>query len=120
MTTAESKKDPSDELEALVSAWVARKAEVRLGAARSNKSGYTLALFEPIMVGANVVNELHFRPHTIKDIREHKNDDALTAALCGITEAQLMQLASCDYELCQEVIAGFHLRPAAGGLAQKG
>jgi hypothetical protein len=108
-----------DELRKLQEENDERSARIQLEAAKSGPSGYTLELYEAIMVGADKKTSLHFRAQTIRDIREHKNDDALTAALCGLTVDQLYQLSSIDYAATQEVLAGFHLRRAASGPARK-
>lgn len=94
-------------------------AEIRVAAAQSGSEGYTLKLYEPIMVGSEKRDELHFRAQTLRDIREGKTDDALTAALCGLTSEGILQLSSIDYASTQEVLAGFHLRRAGGGLRRK-
>lgn len=99
-----------EQLEELQAANAERMAEIQLAAAKSGSGGYTLELYEPIMIGADKRSSLHFRAQTIRDIRENKTDDALTSALCGITVEQLLQLSSIDYAATQEVLAGFHLR----------
>ena len=120
MSNATKEAAALDELEQIQREHAERKARVRIAAAKSGGNGYTLELYEPIMVGNEKRTALLFRAQTIRDIREAKTDDALTAALCGLTVEQLMQLSSIDYDMTQEVLAGFHLRPAAGGLARKG
>jgi hypothetical protein len=103
-------KSALEQLEEMQAANAERMAEIQLAAAKSGSGGYTLELYEPIMIGADKRSTLHFRAQTIRDIREHKTDDALTAALCEITVEQLLQLSSIDFAATQEVLAGFHLR----------
>lgn len=107
------------ELALLTQAFRERKARVCLAAAKSGGQGYTLELFDPITVGGEKRAALIFRAQTIRDIRASKSNDALTADLCGLTVEQLGTLSSIDATMAEEVIAGFHLRPAAGGLARK-
>ena len=107
---AEASKTAVDELEELEQAEAERVARIKLDAAKSGTAGYTLELYEPIMVGNEKRQSLHFRAQTMRDIREHKTDDALTAALCDLTVEQLRQLSSIDFAATQEVLAGFHLR----------
>lgn len=96
-------------------------ARITVAAAKSARDGYTLALYEPIMVGPNVVSELKFRPQTLADIRKCTDDIGLTAILCGVEASQVEQLSSLDWKAAQAVLAGFHLRRAAGGgSARKG
>jgi hypothetical protein len=111
-------KTAREELDELKAADEERSARIQLEAAKSGGKGYTLPLFEPIMIGSEKRDSLHFRAQTIRDIREGKGDDEITAALCNITIEQLMQLSSIDYAATQDVLAGFHLRRA--GSAQKG
>lgn len=99
-------------------------AQCKVAAARSGPQGYDYPLHDPILVNSQTVTSLHFRPQTIKDLREAKGDpalsvapnDALTAALCNVQPAVLLQLSVLDYEAIQEVMEGFTLRRAAGGL----
>lgn len=102
-------------------------ATIKVAAAKSGGHGYEYKLFEPIMIGNQKMEALRFRPQTIRDIRAANvaprgegtgimPNDVLTATLCGITPEQLMQLAYEDYEAVQEVMEGFQLRRAAGGL----
>jgi hypothetical protein len=90
-------------------------ARITVDAAKSARDGYTLKLYEPIMVGPNAVSELKFRPQTLADIRKSPTDLDLTAMLCGIESAQVEQLSSLDWKATQAVLQGFHLRRAAGG-----
>ena len=115
---SEQEKSAIEELEALEKQHAEHMASIRLAAAKSGNAGYTLELLEPIMVGSDKRASLHFRAQTIRDIRGHTVDDAFTGALCGLTVDQVQQLSAVDYSACQEVIAGFHLRRAVGGLAR--
>lgn len=120
MAEAKTALSALEELHALAEANAEQLARIQVDAARSGKDGYLLQLFEPIMLGEQKVQALRFRAQTLKDVRDSKNDDELTALLCGITVDQLKQLSGIDYASTQEVIAGFHLRRAASGPALKG
>lgn len=94
-------------------------AAIRLAAARSGSSGYTLKLVDPIMVGSEKKVELVFRPVTVADVRAKESSaDALVARLCNIPEANIVQLSIDDWDAAQEVLAGFAMRRVAGGLAR--
>lgn len=120
---AEKEKKPKtalDELEELQNAQAELLARIQVDAAKSGSSGYTLPLHEPIIVGPETRYELKFRSQNLKDIRDSKGDDELTALLCEISVEQLKQLSAIDYACTQEVLAGFHLRRAVSGPARKG
>lgn len=96
-------------------------AAIQVAAAKCDAvAGYTLSLYDPIMIGPQKVSSLSFRPPSIRDIRATKNEDELTASLCGLKPDELLQLSSFDYECTQAVLAGFHLRRAVGSRARKG
>lgn len=123
----DTKRSPLAELAALEQEKAEYLATIKLAAARSGQSGYDYALFEPIMIGNQKTEVLHFRPQTVRDIRDANSkprvegimqNDVLTAMLCNITPEQLMQLGGIDYEAAQEVMEGFMLRRAAGGLSR--
>lgn len=124
-----SKRTPVAELAEIEQAKAEYLAAVKLAASKSGQSGYEYSLFEPIMLGNQKVEVLRMRPQTIRDIREANAkpraegtgimpNDVLTAMLCGITPEQLLQLSVIDYEAVQEVMEGFTLRRAAGGLSR--
>lgn len=114
----EQKKSALEELEELEKQNAEHMASIRVAAAKSGNAGYMLALLEPIMVGAEKKDSLHFRAQTVRDVRATTVDDAFTGSLCGLTADQVQQLSMADYAAVQEVIAGFHLRRAVGGPAR--
>lgn len=114
------KKSASEELEELVQANEEHLASIKLAAAKSGTAGYTLELTQPIMVGVEKASKLHFRPHTVRDLQEHKDEDlsSMIATLAAVKVEEIHQLCTADFDAAVKVIEGFHLRRAVGGSAR--
>lgn len=115
-----TKKSASDELAELIQAHEDHLASVKLAAAKSGSAGYTLELTLPIRVGAETVSKLHFRPQTVRDVQDAKDEGmaSMMAALAGVKADEINQLCTSDFDAAIMVLEGFNLRRAAGGPAR--